>query len=99
MSSPVIDKGLASVAAEVENVKAMVGEGAENAVRAAKQTMRRARHSAEDASEELVHQMKRHPIESAGVAFGVGLISGLAIGMALFRRSGRTKVVPGPCLM
>ncbi len=99
MSSPMIEKGIASVAAEVENVKAIVGEGAENAVRVAKQTMRRARYSAEDAGEEIVHQMKRHPIEAAGVAFGVGLISGLAIGMALFRRSGRTKVVPGPCLM
>jgi|CXWL01.1.fsa_nt_gi ElaB/YqjD/DUF883 family membrane-anchored ribosome-binding protein len=87
MSSAVFDKGIASVAAEVEHVKAIVGDGAENAVRAAKQTIRRARHSAEDASEELVHQMKRHPLESAGVAFGVGLAAGLAIGMALFRRS------------
>ena len=96
MSSAVIDKGIASVAAEVEHVKAIVGDGAETAVRAAKQTIRRARHSAEDASEELVHQMKRHPLESAGLAFGVGLIAGLAIGMALFRRSRGASGEPCP---
>ena len=88
MTSARIEKGMAHVAAEVEHVKELVGDGAENAVRVARQTMRRARHSAEDAGEELVHQMKRHPLESAGLAFGVGLLAGFAIGMALFRCTG-----------
>ncbi len=96
MSSAVIDRGIASVAAEVEHVKAMVGDGAGIAARAAKQTIRRARHSAEDASEELVHQMKRHPLESAGIAFGVGLVAGLAVGIALFRRTRGPSGEPCP---
>jgi ElaB/YqjD/DUF883 family membrane-anchored ribosome-binding protein len=89
MSATTISQGLASAAAEIENVKSAVEDGAENAMHVAKQTLRRARHAAEDASEEAVHQMKRHPLESAGVSFGVGLLAGLALGMALFRRKTR----------
>jgi ElaB/YqjD/DUF883 family membrane-anchored ribosome-binding protein len=91
MSATSIGQGLASAAAEVERLKTAVEDGAENAMRGAQQTLRRARHAAEDAGEEVVHQMKRHPLESAGVAFGVGVLAGLALGMALFRRNTRAK--------
>jgi ElaB/YqjD/DUF883 family membrane-anchored ribosome-binding protein len=86
MSATSVGESLASAAVEIERMKSVVEGGAENAVRAAKQTLRRARHAAEDASEEVVHQMKRHPLESAGVAFGVGLCAGVALGFGLFRR-------------
>lgn len=89
MSSTRISEGLAAAAAEMEHMKSAVKDGAEEAMREAKQRMRRARHTAEDASEEVVHQMKRHPLESAGIAFGVGLLAGLGLGVAMFRRGRR----------
>ena len=91
MSATSIGQGLASAAAQAERLKTTVDDGAKNAMREAKQTLRRARHAAEDASEEVVHQMKRHPLESAGVAFGAGVLTGLALGIALFRRNTRAK--------
>ncbi len=89
MTGTAIAEGLGHVAAEIEHLKAAVEGGAETAVREAKQTIRRARFAAEDAREEVVHQMKRHPLESAGIVFGVGLLAGLALGLALFRTGKR----------
>jgi ElaB/YqjD/DUF883 family membrane-anchored ribosome-binding protein len=81
---------LARASGEIDHLKSAVEVGAENALREAKQALRRARYAAEDAREEMLHQMKRHPLESAGTAFGVGLLAGVALGFALFGRRRRT---------
>lgn len=89
MTGMAIAEGLGHVAAEIEHLKLAVEGGTETAVREATRSLRRARHAAEDAREEVLHQMKRHPLESAGIVFGVGLLSGLALGLALFSRGKR----------
>jgi ElaB/YqjD/DUF883 family membrane-anchored ribosome-binding protein len=89
MTGTAFAEGLGHVAAEIEHLKTAAEKGTETAIREARVSMRRARYAAEDARDEVVHQMKRHPLESAGVAFGAGLVTGLGLGMALFFRRGR----------
>jgi ElaB/YqjD/DUF883 family membrane-anchored ribosome-binding protein len=85
------DEGLgckmAGIGEEAARLKEIVSETFEGGVDNAKRALKRGRRSAEDALDSASYQIKRHPLESLGVTFGVGLVCGLAVGYMARRNS------------
>ncbi|MBS1791764.1 MAG: DUF883 family protein [Acidobacteria bacterium] len=67
-----------------ENVAKVFEEGIDNA----KRTLKRGQREAKDAIDSAAYQVKRRPLQSVGITFGVGLLCGLAVGW-LTSRSGK----------
>lgn len=69
---------------------AMVGEKMNDVIEdgydAARRVVRRSRHAAEDIVDEASRRVKRDPLLSVAITFGVGLGLGSAIGWLLARR-------------
>jgi ElaB/YqjD/DUF883 family membrane-anchored ribosome-binding protein len=59
-----------------------VADGAESAVRAMKQGRHRAEHAIHDARRAI----KRHPLQSAGVVFASGVLTGTLLSWMVSRR-------------
>ena len=46
---------------------------------AAKQILKRTRHAAEDALDDVTHSIKRYPLHAVGIALGVGSLLGYCV--------------------
>ena len=90
MQTSVLEKDtpLEDAVREVSKVRTIVADTVEEGIRSASQAIRRGRHAAEDAIEEVRHTVKQRPFESVGLAFAAGaLAGGFLIWIGLHRRS------------
>ncbi|HZS05379.1 MAG TPA: hypothetical protein VFD58_11135 [Blastocatellia bacterium] len=81
---------VAQVGVEAERMKDTISNAVEDGVTAAKRAVKRGRYAAEDLIDEAAYRVKKHPLESAGVVFGIGLSLGIMIGW-LIARDGRSS--------
>lgn len=82
-----IEIGIAAtpLGAEVERAKEVVSETVEDGVKAAKRVVKKGRRAAEDLVDDAKYQIKKHPLGTVGVTFGVGLGLGTVLGILLTR--------------
>jgi hypothetical protein len=52
----------------------------EDGVKGARRAVKRGRYFAEDLMEDAIHGMKRHPLQTAAISFGLGLGVGISLG-------------------
>jgi ElaB/YqjD/DUF883 family membrane-anchored ribosome-binding protein len=73
-----LGRKLAEIGEEASCIKENVAEAFEEGRDNAKRALKRGRRKAEDALESAAYQVKRRPLQSVGITFGVGLVCGLA---------------------
>ncbi|MEO8678239.1 MAG: hypothetical protein ABI665_04285 [Vicinamibacterales bacterium] len=64
-------------------MKAKIEEAIDDGVHAAKRAFKAVRRSADDFADlkdEAVHRIRRQPFKSAGIALGIGVVLGVAVG-------------------
>ncbi|MBZ5722389.1 MAG: hypothetical protein LAO03_18615 [Acidobacteriia bacterium] len=66
-----------------------VQNAVEDTVNAARRTLRHGRHSAEDLVEEAAHEVKRHPLATVAMTFGVAFVGGVLLGWIAAQASKR----------
>ncbi|MCW5961991.1 MAG: hypothetical protein KIS76_17650 [Pyrinomonadaceae bacterium] len=71
---------------DVDRIKEKAGHVIEDSVIEAKRMIKKGRYAAEDLVEDTAHRIKKDPLRSVGVTFGVGLGLGVFIGMLLKRK-------------
>lgn len=76
---------LAGIAGEASCIKENVADAFEEGMDNAKRALKRGRRKAEDTLDSAVHQVKRHPLQSVGITFGIGLACGIAVGWLAVR--------------
>ena len=75
-----LGRKLAEIGGEASCIKENVAEAFEEGIDNTKRALKRGRRTAEDALDSAAYQVKRHPLQSVGITFGVGLVCGLAVG-------------------
>lgn len=65
---------------EAHLVKSMATDAVEDATRAAKRTLKRRLEDVTDFKDEMIHRVKRQPVEAVAVAVSVGALIGIAVG-------------------
>jgi ElaB/YqjD/DUF883 family membrane-anchored ribosome-binding protein len=70
---------------EANALTSRAADAVEDGVYAAKRAVRRGVAQLEDLQAEGIHRVKRHPFKSLGLAAGIGLVLGIAIGWAASR--------------
>ena len=93
-----IDAGrqAAHLSHEARLLKARMTDAIDDGMHAAKRAIKSVRRGVEelgDLKAEAVHRVKRQPVKAVGLALGVGLVLGLAVGW-IGRRSGREEQRP-----
>jgi ElaB/YqjD/DUF883 family membrane-anchored ribosome-binding protein len=81
------DSKISGISEEVGHIKEIVADAFAGGLDNANRALKRGRRSAEDALDSAVYQVKRRPLESVGVTFGIGLVCGLAIGWLASRNN------------
>jgi ElaB/YqjD/DUF883 family membrane-anchored ribosome-binding protein len=81
-----INEKIAAIGAEASHIKEIVSGAIEGRVDDARRALKHGRHAAEEALDSATHQVKRHPLQSVGVTFGVGLAFGVIIGWLAGRK-------------
>ena len=79
----------AHISHEAHLLKSVAEDAIEDGVHAAKRAIKSVRHQVEelgDLKDDAIHRMKRHPLQAAGTAFGIGVVLGLAVGWIASRR-------------
>lgn len=71
----------AEVIPDMNRVRTSVEGGVKEAWRAVK----RGCYVAEERMEDAIHGMKRHPVQTAAISFGVGLVVGISLGWMISR--------------
>ena len=71
------------VARRASRFKETMLEDLDDAKEEARRLAKRGRRAAEDFADDLTYQIKKKPIESIGIALGVGALLGLALGAVL----------------
>ena len=80
----------ADISHEFERLRSLATEVVDDGVHVAKRTMKSVKRGVEqlgDIKDEAVHSMRRHPLQAAGIALGVGLVLGIAVGWVARRPS------------
>ena len=75
----------AHLGAEVKRVKGAVHDAFEDGINSATRAVKKGRHAAEDLIDDAEYRVKRHPLSSIGITFGIGLGLGAMIGILLTR--------------
>lgn len=78
---------------EAERFKDSVSHAVEDTVSAAKRAAKQGRYAVEDFVDEATYSVKRHPLQSVGLTFGIAFTLGAMCGLAL----SRTKLISGRC--
>jgi len=84
-----IDAGneqFAQVGAEAAKIKEKAAKAMDEGVETARRALHRGRLAAEDMIDETEYRIKKQPLESVAITFGVGLGIGAVIGWLLRRR-------------
>lgn len=74
---------MATATVQTSDVKARVGDAIEDGVYAAKRAFKAVRRRVDDLSDlkdEAVHRIRRQPLKAAGIALGIGVVFGVAVG-------------------
>lgn len=66
-----------------ERTKEQLTDVVDEKVRAARRALRKGRHAAEDLADEVRLEARRNPIQTLGVALGIGAIVGLFAGWVM----------------
>jgi ElaB/YqjD/DUF883 family membrane-anchored ribosome-binding protein len=77
---------LAKVGCDAIHLKKTIINAAEDNITAAKRALRKSRYAAEDFADEVTFAVKRQPLKSIGITFGVGLGLGWFAGWLGARR-------------
>jgi ElaB/YqjD/DUF883 family membrane-anchored ribosome-binding protein len=72
---------------EIGKIGSTVSDAVEESVRSVSQALRRGRHAAEDAIDEVQHSVKQRPLQAVGMAFGAGVLAGSLLSWIRLRRS------------
>lgn len=51
----------------------------EESVRGARRAVKRGRYAVEELTEDALHHMKRHPVHTVAISFGLGLVVGTSL--------------------
>ena len=81
----------AQLGAEVKRVKEAVHDAFEDGINSATRGVKKGRRAVEDLVEDAEYQVKRHPLGSIGITFGIGLGLGAVIGILLASNGHRGK--------
>lgn len=79
------EEKLAQMGAEAARIKDRVSNAVEDKYDAAKRAVRRGKYVAEDLIDETSYRIKRDPLSSVAVTFGVGVGLGVVIGWLVSR--------------
>jgi ElaB/YqjD/DUF883 family membrane-anchored ribosome-binding protein len=71
---------------EAIRLKAVITEAVEDGLRAARRTMKQGQEIAEETVEDAVHAVRKYPLQTVAVTFGVALATGAVLGWLAFRR-------------
>jgi len=74
-------------AEEFEQLKEVITDAVEDGLRAARHTIKQGREVAEEAFDEAAHTVKKYPLQTVAVTFGVALATGALLGWLVSRRS------------
>jgi ElaB/YqjD/DUF883 family membrane-anchored ribosome-binding protein len=78
--------GLAGIGYEAAKLKVAAEHAVEDGKLAAQRLAKQGYRKMEDVVDETQYRIKRNPLESVGIAFGIGAILGCMIGYTLSRR-------------
>ena len=70
------------VTEEVERLRTEAARAIQDCVRDAERSIRRTQERLADARDEAVHHVRRQPVQSMAIAFGVGAVVGLVLAAA-----------------
>ena len=76
-----VTEKVAEAIPDVNRVQTALEDRAKGAWRAVK----RGRYAAEERMEDAIHSMKRHPVRTAAISFGLGLVVGISVGWMISR--------------
>ena len=91
MKAEVLDRvtDLSGVAAQLQagvtRMQEAVADAVEDGIATTKRSLKRGRQAAEDLVDDAEHYVKRHPLSTLGMSFGVGMGLGAVIGFLLSR--------------
>jgi ElaB/YqjD/DUF883 family membrane-anchored ribosome-binding protein len=71
--------------AGVRQMKEAVADAAKDGIATTKRSLQQGRRAAEDLIDDAKHHVKRHPLSTLGMSFGVGAGLGAVIGFMLSR--------------
>ncbi len=71
---------------EALRLKEIITEAVEDGLRTARRTMKQSQEFAEETMDEAVHTVKKYPLQTVAVTFGVALAAGLFVGWLASRR-------------
>lgn len=83
-----VEERIAEIGAEAGRLRRKVTGAVEEKYDEARRVIRRGQHAAEDLVDETSYRIKRDPLASVAVTFGVGLGLGLLIGALVKRDRG-----------
>jgi ElaB/YqjD/DUF883 family membrane-anchored ribosome-binding protein len=88
MASNLLEKqaSVEDVLNELSRIKTIVTDAVEDGVQSAVKALKQGRHAAEDAIDEARHTVKQNPLQSVGVVFAAGILTGSLIGWLATRR-------------
>lgn len=70
------------VAHEASRLKAVAAEAVEDGVRATKRAITHGLHDLDDLRDTAAYRIKRAPLQTVALAFGVGILLGVVVGQA-----------------
>lgn len=73
-------------AEEFERLKGVITDAVEDGLRAARRTLKQGQEVAEEAFDEATHTVKKYPLQTVAVTFGVALAAGALLGWLASRR-------------
>lgn len=68
------------MAHEASRLKAVAAEAVEGGVRATKRAITHGLHDLDDLRDSAAYRIKRAPLQTVGLAFGVGILLGVVVG-------------------
>lgn len=89
MPAEVFEKPAATVEEvlrEVSRIKTVVTDAVDEGVRSAMKSIKQGRRAAEDAIDDARHTVKQNPLQSMGIVFAAGVLTGALVAWIGFRR-------------
>ncbi len=65
---------------EAQRLKEIISDAVEDGLRTARRTVKQSQEFAEETVDEAIHTVKKYPLQTVAVTFGVALAAGLLLG-------------------
>lgn len=72
---------------KVEELRKDASQAIEDGIESAKRIVKRGRHATEDFVDDTAHRIKRDPLRSVGITFGIAFGLGAIVGLLVTRKS------------